>query len=102
MAVDVETERRDRRSPFGDAFLSAFTRDPARALSFDDLVRSASHRDCRYSDVVSWIVHALSGDLIEEAGYESDDNGQPRGPRRYRITSAGMKVSRHDRRSRDD
>ena len=98
MAVEMETARRDRRSPFGDAFLHAFAADPDRALSFDDLVRSAPDARCRYSDVVSWIARALGGEVIEEAGYEADDSGQPRGPRRYRVTAAGLERVRHDRR----
>jgi hypothetical protein len=98
MALHVEPVRRDRRSPFGDAFLHAFAGDPDRALSFDDIVRSTANEGCRYSDVVSWIAHALHSEHIEEAGYEADDSGQPRGPRRYRITDIGLERARHDRR----
>jgi hypothetical protein len=97
VALDRETLRSDRRSPFGDAFLHAFAQDPDGALSFDDLARTAD-RACRYSDVVSWIARALTAGLIEEAGYEADDAGLPRGPRRYRVTRAGLLRVRHDRR----
>jgi hypothetical protein len=76
---------------------SAFigTREP---LTFDELVARAMGSGARVSDIAAWLASSEASGLIKPAGFATNGDGKPLGPRLFTLTERGERIKEADRR----
>src|SRR5690242_5757466 len=96
-------ERRvaDRRAPHGDVMLARVRAAAGGTVSFSDLTQAVAGRGVRVSQVAAWIARARAAGVLEDAGYSTDDDGEPTGPRLFRMGDRGRTILSRDRRGGD-